>query len=101
MKPQKPYATLINWTPEMDALLGRMSDPQVADKLRLSKTPVRRRRVFLGIKPVKIAKATWTEANLARLGKEFDKDIAADMSVSPRVVGDMRSKLGIVTFKRE
>lgn len=101
MKPPTTYATIINWTPAMDALLGMMSDPQVADKLRLSKTPVRRRRVFLGIKPVKVQKHQWTEANLARLGKEYDKDIAVDVGISPRAVGDMRSKLGIEPFKRK
>jgi hypothetical protein len=95
----RPYSSRIKWTPEMDALLGVLSDPQIADKLRLSVYPVRRRRVFLGIKPVKVGKFEWSAANFARLGKEPDKVLAERLGICSKTVGQMRARHDIKMFK--
>lgn len=93
-------ATKCEWTPAMDGLLGTMSDKETAEKLGLSITTIRTRRVVLGI-PIKQAprivhnKFNWTPEIEAQLGTMGDRQLAEHLGVSRTHVTNRRKVLGI------
>jgi hypothetical protein len=105
---QKKYAS-VEWTAEMDALLGTSFDTEVAKRIGTSKYHVRARRIELGISPFKLApkpksesprkpKLVLTEAQKRKLGKVPDALLASRWGVSGGTVTRLRNSLGIAPF---
>lgn len=100
----------IDWTPEMDQLLGSMPDTAVARRLGTSKSIVGYRRASLNIAryerpplPIGTEPVTahqWTAAQEAQLGLDHDPVIAARMGVNVGVVVHRRYQLGIEPYQR-
>lgn len=80
----------IQWTPEMVAALGTDSDAQTGRSLRA----LGKRRRLLGV--IRAWRYGWSESALARLGREPDAVIAADIGIPPALVTKKRGALGIL-----
>ena len=67
-----------HWTPAVIALLGTVSDNEVATKLACSATTVRKKRTRLGIASHGRSKGVckWGACELNMLGRYADKDVA-------------------------
>jgi hypothetical protein len=102
----RPSRSLVDWTPAETALLGTMTDSDVAERLDLGANTVRLKRISLGIPPCgfhRRSAGVWTPKVLARLGNESSGVIARDIGVSRQRVDQKRKELGIpplVTRKR-
>lgn len=89
----------IKWTLEMDALLGIVSDYELAEELGISRTPIRKRRRKLGIPAFfNNALIVWTPEMDALLGTKSSADLAASWEIHPGSVRSRRRKLGIPAF---
>lgn len=86
---------VVKWTPELDALLGTMSDPQLADKLGCKSFHIKERRKKLGIPKYN----GWTEEDFKLLGTMSDKDAAKQMGRTITSVQAMRQRLNIPSYK--
>lgn len=94
-----------DWTPENVALLGKMSDGDVAARIGGKADAVRHKRKTLKIKPFKskhgLTKGkprinfNWTEEALNLLGTKTDKEIALLLGLSSSGVARKRRLLGI------
>jgi ribosomal protein L13E len=85
------------WTAEEIALLGTMSDLEVARRLGVSPDQARRMRVKQG--RAVYCKVHWTPAAIAMLGTMKDAEAAARLGVSIHYVRLKRTKLGIQQFR--
>lgn len=90
------------WSDEETALLGKLTDREVATQLGISQAAARLKRITLGIPPCRRGKSwrvgRWTDDILARLGTEVDSDIARSIGVSSERVRQKRKELGIARF---
>ncbi len=86
---------MIRWTPDKIALLGTMTDREVAEKIGVSSITVAFQRYRLNIGRHKLAEARWTEELLALLGKVPDRVIAETLGCSAQVVLLKRHQLDI------
>jgi len=84
------------------ALLGTMTDREVAERFDLSPGAVRLKRISLGIAPCRRGEVwrqgVWTDEVVARLGKERCSEIARDIGVSRERVRQKCKELGIATY---
>jgi hypothetical protein len=89
------------WLPEHIALLGTRIDKEVAALIGTSKPVVLRKRMALGIQPLKpIAKRLeWTAGMIAALGSMSDVDLAAQIGTRHDIVTKKRAQLGIPPFE--
>ncbi len=93
-------AHTVNWTADEEAMLGKVSDAQLAEILGRSRAAVYLRRRMLGIRsskpgPIKIR---WTKRRLVRLGKDTDDAIARELGVHSSSVQRKRLELGIAAW---
>jgi transcriptional regulator with XRE-family HTH domain len=81
------------WTDETIALLGTMPDPELADRLGVSRTPVKKKRKELGIKAYKETYPEITPEIAAEFGISSDIAIARRLGVSASYVRRARLKV--------
>lgn len=88
------------WTPEELALLGTMSDQDVANKLDISYGTVQRKRKELGIPAMDSSRERidWTEEKIALLGTAPDWVVAEKLGIHKLTVLHKRHELGIVAY---
>jgi hypothetical protein len=91
----KPGARYCTWSVEEDALLGKLSDEEVAGRLGYSVTRVRRRRHLLGVPCWNPTNRPWTKAEIALLGTRPDREVAPLVNRSLANVRYKRLDLGI------
>lgn len=84
----------VNWTPEMDALLGTDTDKRIAAALGLHTMTVWARRKRLAIEARGSSYGGAPEV-MARLGKVPDGVLAREAGVIGKTIGDLRRRLGI------
>lgn len=70
------------WTEEAIALLGTISDPELADRLGVSRTPVKKKRKELGIAAYQAPFPEITAEIAAEFGKVSDSVLAKRLGVS-------------------
>lgn len=89
------------WRRREEALLGTMSDRELAERLRCSTPAVSQRRRELGIPAFRpqAAPIRWTRRRLSRLGKVSDESLAREMGVTMIAVNFKRRRLGIPPFR--
>jgi len=87
----------INWTPEMDALLGTAYDWEVAAELGLSTSRVKRRRHKLDIPCFRFIR--WTPKIDVLLGTMSDKKVATKLGLGTMTVWYRREELGIPSWR--
>lgn len=85
------------WQPEDLALLGKVSDGELARTLGLARTSVTNKRQKLGIPPFQPAPRPieWTSAMIERLGRASDSQVAEELGISAQSVTLKRQALGI------
>jgi hypothetical protein len=91
----KPGANYITWTAEEDALLGKLTDKEVACKLGYSLARVRRRRWLLGLPNNNPNNRHWTKQEIELLGTRPDREIGELVKRSMSQVCGKRLELGI------
>ena len=98
LKIPKFNARLHPWTPEEEALLGVMTDPELAARLGVSVGAVahRRRRLGRGVRYAK--RRPWTPGEEALLGTVRDTELAARLGRHTSTVCIRRQQLGIPNF---
>lgn len=84
----------------MDALLGTMSNPDIAEQLGISVTAVNLRRRKLGI-PIFSRSARWTSEMEAQLGTMSDFKVAEELGIPVGAVRRRREKLGIPSWRSQ
>lgn len=80
------------WTDETLALLGTMPDPALADRLGVSRFPVKKKRKELGIAPYQESYPEITAEIAAEFGKNSDSVIAKRLGVSTTFIRRARLK---------
>lgn len=86
----------VKWTPEMDALLGVVSDEKLAKQLNIHRQTVARRRLELGIETdCNRSPISWTPRMDALLGTMPDSKLAKCFGITHATVGQRRKKLGV------
>jgi hypothetical protein len=70
------------WTDETLALLGTMPDPALADRLGVSRFPVKQKRQELGIAPYQYSHPEITTGLAAEFGISSYSDLAKRLGVS-------------------
>jgi DNA-binding transcriptional regulator YdaS (Cro superfamily) len=85
------------WQPEYLAMLGKVSDRELAKALGLARASVTRKRQRLGIPPFQPAlrPIEWTLEMIGRLGRASDAKVAQELGISPTTVKQKRRALGI------
>ncbi len=86
---------LVNWTPELDALLGTMPDVELAEQLGVNRHVVFKRRVKLGLPRYSV----WTNTALSMLGTMTDKELAELLGVHETTVLYQRVQRGIGPYR--
>jgi hypothetical protein len=86
------------WLPEDDALLGTISDQEVARRLGRSATSVKARRARQGIASYR---HWWTPGQDVLLGKFPDEELARRLGRTAEAVLARRERLGIPAHKPE
>jgi hypothetical protein len=87
------------WTKQHIALLGKIPDNQIAKRLAIVVPTVWRKRVQLGIPPLKTKqRLEWTDARIALLGKLSDKALAKRWGSTAKPIARKRNELGIAPF---
>ncbi|WP_325949807.1 hypothetical protein [Pseudomonas putida] len=81
------------WTSEAIALLGRMPDTEVADRLGVSNFPVKKKRKELGIKSYKRPLPEITPEIASEFGRVSDAELARRFNVSVRFIRRARIKM--------
>lgn len=95
-KRRKPNVNHFQWTAQLDALLGTMSDCALARKLNTSKNTVRYRRRKLNIPTYQCSKEVdWDELKLAQLGRSTDKTLAQMWHCEVSTIKMKREELAI------
>jgi len=80
------------WTDEALALLGTMPDPALADRLGVSRFPVKQKRQELGIAAYQPSYPEVTAELAAKFGKIPDSDLAKSLGVSTSFMRRARLK---------
>lgn len=80
------------WTGEALELLGTMPDPELADRLGVSRTPVRKKRAELGIAAYQAPAPEITPEIAAEFSRVSDSAIAKRMGVSTSFIRRARVK---------
>ncbi|NLP63310.1 hypothetical protein [Paraburkholderia sacchari] len=89
------------WTAKEIALLGTVSDAQVAERIGgISFSTVQKKRQELGIPSAMPAHFPWLPEHLALLGVLDDAELARLTGRSTRAVNQKRNKLGIPAARR-
>lgn len=83
-----------DWTESDIALLGKQSDGKVAKILGITNTPVRRKRMKLGI-PIYEKLRKWTEEETLLLGTMSDNKLAIQLERTSSSVRRKRQSIGI------
>jgi DNA-binding CsgD family transcriptional regulator len=84
------------WTAEEKALLGKMSDKEVAERVGVTPSAAKRQRLVLGIPALPRSDYhQWTAEELSLIGRLKDREVAARVGVSIRAVGQKRRRLGV------
>lgn len=85
------------WKPEELALLGKVSDGELAKTLGLAKTTVTNKRQSLGLPPFlpPPRPIQWSSAMIERLGKAPDARVAEELGLARDTVALKRQALGI------
>jgi len=99
--PNRPQRNLTDWTKQEIALLGTMTDLEIAGQLDLNHSTIRNERISLSIQPFRKWKrrhSIWSPEVVARLGKEPPRKIAEDIGVSRQRVDQKCIELGIKPF---
>ena len=78
------------WTDEAVALLGTMPDPELADRLGVSRTPVKKKRAELGIAAYQAPFPEITPEIAAEFGKVSDSKLAKRLGVSANFIRQAR-----------
>jgi hypothetical protein len=99
------------WTPELDAMLGKVTDTKLAKLMGVTRKTVSYRRDQLGIEasfdraenkpPPPMGghnKLSFSPEVVARFGKEPDYKIADEIGVNKSVIARRRRALGIASF---
>jgi len=99
------------WTPELDAMLGKVTDSALAKRIGVTRKAVSYRREQLGIpasfdrsenKPPPPMgghnKLDLPAAVIARMGKEPDYRIADDLGIQKSIIARRRRSLGIPSY---
>jgi len=89
---------LIEWTAEIDALLGTVTDATIAAQLNISGASVFLRRSHLGIRSFRAPAAVWTVQMDILLGTATDSTIATRLGIGRDAVTERRHKLNIPAF---
>lgn len=85
------------WTEKEKALLGKLSDKEVGERVGVSRGAAKARRLALGIPAVPRSDYhRWNARELALLGKLPDGDVAASLGVSIKAVRLRRLREGIL-----
>ncbi len=89
--------TRLEWTPELIAKIGTMSDAKLARELGIKPGTVTHRRRLLGIEPFRRQRAArqWSSADIALLGKMSDRVVAEITGRSLAAVYTARRERGI------
>ncbi|WHT75539.1 hypothetical protein QMY54_00272 (plasmid) [Pseudomonas rhodesiae] len=82
------------WTPAAIALLGKLTDKEVAAQLRITKSAVFQARKARGIK-TRSGNKVWTEEHLALLGKMCDQSLAYKLGIPKSTVTSRRTRSSI------
>ena len=91
----KPGAAYCTWSVEEDALLGKLTDEEVARKLGYPVRRVRRRRQLLGRRNPNPRHRHWTKEEVALLGTRPDREVAPLVKRTLNNVRAKRLELGI------
>jgi len=92
----RPRRSLSDWKAEEIALLGTMTDKNVAARLDLSPSTVRLKRLSLEIPPFRKRASSpgiWTPDVMARIVKESGAELAKELGVSRQRVYQKRKEL--------
>jgi hypothetical protein len=93
----KPDSKHRKWTAEEDALLGTISDEEIAKRTRHPLRSVRVRRAFLGIaNPSPPVRPPYTPEEDAWLGKETDQQVTLRLGRSLSSIKNRRHLLKIL-----
>lgn len=82
------------WTEEAIAFLGTMSDPELADRLGVSRTPVKKKRKELGIGAYQVPFPEITPEIAAEFGRVSDSVLAKRLGVSASHIRRARLRWG-------
>jgi hypothetical protein len=88
--------SLADWTAEETALLGKMTDKDVIERLDLAISAVRLKRISLGIPPFGRrvnSPGIWTPEVMARIPNESSAKLAKELGVSRQRVHQKRNEL--------
>jgi len=93
-------ATAINWESQRE-LLEKLTDVEVARRLRCTRERVRQVRKRFGIPPSPRGRKArrWTESEIGLLGKFADKEVAKQLAIAAATVAEKRQALGILPWK--
>ena len=104
--PRRPVAPRHHaWTPEEDALLGTVTDREVARRLGVAPVIILNRRKFLGIPRCPAPKGEawtgprWRPSDDALLGSATDEEVAHRLGKSRSTISMRRNKLKIPAFR--
>ena len=98
IEPHSRNANMVQFTPEMDALIGTDSDYSVAKLLKVSTKVVLRRR--LELKKSSGYQTVWTQEMDALIATMADTDLAKQFKISYEKVVHRRRTLGIARFRK-
>ncbi|EMK3344962.1 hypothetical protein V8059_004483 [Vibrio parahaemolyticus] len=94
----------VEWTDEMDSLLGTKPSAELAEELGLWKIHVEQRIKELGVSPYRNPPIQWTKEMDALLGSDTDPNVAEKLGLThPNAVshiGKRRRDLGIEAFRK-
>jgi len=88
----------LSWNAEADALLGTVSDRDVARRVGVDPKTARARRLRLGISVFR-QPHVWTAAEDALLGTVSDRELGHRLNLSPRTVQARRRLLNIAAWR--
>jgi len=87
------------WDPSEDALLGTMSDAEVAARVRRSASSVANRRRTQGVAAY-TGRRSWTDEEIALLGTDTDANIGRRIGRSAAVIAQKRYQERIPAYQR-
>lgn len=100
--PVKREPRRFRWPARALALLGRVSDAEVARRAGCSRDTVSSERRRRGIVPFFSCRPPfeWTDTRLSLLGTAIDAQVAAELGIAKQSVGVKRRSLGIPPFRK-
>lgn len=94
----------VGWTPEKEAMLGKVTDLFLARQWGVTNACVASRRKKLGIEPCCVDRSRalnpWTPEHIALLGTMSDAEVARLTGHSESAVTQRRHRSGVPAFKR-